>query len=38
MFTTLVVTSPWWGSVTVAALKAAVSAIVVYDVVSILAN
>lgn len=38
MFTTLLISSPWWGSVTVAALKAAVSAIVVYDVVSILAN
>ena len=38
MFTTLLISSPWWGSVTVAALKAAVSAIVVYDVVSIIAN
>jgi hypothetical protein len=38
MFTTIVVTSPWWGSVTVAALEAAVSAIIVYDFVSILTN
>ena len=38
MFTAILATSPWWGSVAAAALKAAVTAIVVHDAVSILVN
>ena len=41
MFTAILASSPWWGSVAAAAIEATatvVSAIVVYDAVSILVN
>ena len=38
MFTAILATSPWWGSVTLAAIEAVGSAILAYDVITILSR